>query len=211
MASRRTRIASSSLLCLRHDSPLSRSGRHRHRSFRCTLDTQRNLTGVAVSPVLEGRPAVISFVTVAELGYRARLAGWGPERLRRLEYEIARAEIVWPGPSLAEAYASLRTWCVRTGHGLGQKDCWTGTPQAVLFDGGVGAARLPPRSCWQTPDGPMEDHSRLARGAVWSARRALPGSRSPGISRRRERRIGAGQPDSPVSRSMEGSGGRDCV
>jgi predicted nucleic acid-binding protein len=46
----------------------------------------------------------------------------GPGRLRRLEYEIARAEIVWPGPNLVEAYVSLRTWCVRTGHGLGQKE-----------------------------------------------------------------------------------------
>ena len=42
--------------------------------------------------------------------------------MRRLEYEIARAEIVWPGLNLVEAYASLRTWCVRTGHGLGQKE-----------------------------------------------------------------------------------------
>jgi hypothetical protein len=50
MASRRTRIASSSLLCSSHDSPLSRSGRHRHRSFRRTLDTQWKLTGGAVSP-----------------------------------------------------------------------------------------------------------------------------------------------------------------
>jgi predicted nucleic acid-binding protein len=48
--------------------------------------------------------------------------GWGPGRLRRLDYEIARAETVWPGPHVVEAYASLRTWCVRTGHGLGQKE-----------------------------------------------------------------------------------------
>jgi predicted nucleic acid-binding protein len=34
----------------------------------------------------------------------------------------ARAEIVWPGPNLVEAYASLRTWCIRTGHGLGQTE-----------------------------------------------------------------------------------------
>jgi hypothetical protein len=33
--------------------------------------------------MLEGRPAVISFVTVAELEYGARLAGWGPDRFRR--------------------------------------------------------------------------------------------------------------------------------
>lgn len=68
--------------------------------------------------MLEGRPAVISFATVAELEYGARLAGWGPDRLRRLEYEVGRAEIVWPGPHLTEVYATLRAWCVRTGHGL---------------------------------------------------------------------------------------------
>lgn len=45
-----------------------------------------------------------------------------PQRLHRLELEIARAEVVWPGPVLADAYASLRTWCVRTGHGLSQKE-----------------------------------------------------------------------------------------
>ncbi len=59
---------------------------------------------------------------MAELGYGARLAGWGPGKLRRLEYEIARAEVVWPGPHFVETYASLRTWCARTGHGLGQKE-----------------------------------------------------------------------------------------
>lgn len=65
---------------------------------------------------------MISFVTVAELEYGARLTGWGPDRLRRLEYEIGRAQIVWPGPHLIDAYATLRAWCVRTGHGLGQKE-----------------------------------------------------------------------------------------
>jgi predicted nucleic acid-binding protein len=90
--------------------------------FAARLTRSGSLLAALYRPVLEGRPVVISFVTVAELGYGARLAGWGPERLRRLEYEIARAEIVWPGANLAEAYAALRTWCVRTGHGLGQKD-----------------------------------------------------------------------------------------
>ena len=90
--------------------------------FAARLTPSGSLLAARYRPVLEGRPAVISFVTVAELGYGARLAGWGPGRPRRLEYEIARAEIVWPGPNLVEAYASLRTWCVRTGHGLGQKE-----------------------------------------------------------------------------------------
>jgi len=90
--------------------------------FAARLTPSGSLLAARYRPVLKGRPAVISFVTVAELGYGARLAGWGPGRLRRLEYEIARAEIVWPGPNVVEAYASLRAWCVRTGHGLGQKE-----------------------------------------------------------------------------------------
>jgi len=72
-------------------------------------------------PLREGRPAVISFVTVAELRFGAKLARWGPARLQQLEHELDQADTVWSGPSLAEAYATLRTWCVKAGHGLGQK------------------------------------------------------------------------------------------
>jgi predicted nucleic acid-binding protein len=90
--------------------------------FGARLTPSGNLLAARYRPFLEGRPAIVSFITVAELEYGARLAGWGPQRLQRLGHEIARAEVVWPGPQLAEAYASLRTWCVRTGHGLGQKE-----------------------------------------------------------------------------------------
>jgi predicted nucleic acid-binding protein len=90
--------------------------------FGARLTPSGRLLASRYRPLLEGRPAVISFVTVAELEYGARLAGWGPDRLRRLEYEIGRAQIVWPGPHLTDVYATLRTWCVRTGHGLGQKE-----------------------------------------------------------------------------------------
>ena len=90
--------------------------------FGARLTPSGRILAARYRPILEGRPAIISFVTAAELGYGARLAGWGPQRLQRLELEIARAEVVWAGPALAEAYASLRAWCVRTGHGLGQKE-----------------------------------------------------------------------------------------
>lgn len=73
-------------------------------------------------PLLEGRPAVISFITVAELRYGAKLAGWGPGRLSSLERELAQVDTVWPGPNLTETYATVRTWCARAGHGLGGKD-----------------------------------------------------------------------------------------
>lgn len=76
----------------------------------------------AYQPLVEGRGRIISFITVAELHYGAKLAGWGEKRLRQLDQEIARSEVVWPGEALIEVYADLRAWCVRNGHALGQKD-----------------------------------------------------------------------------------------
>ena len=59
---------------------------------------------------------------MAELRYGASLAGWGPGRFARLDRELARADTVWPGPNLTGAYVTVRTWCAKTGHGLGGKD-----------------------------------------------------------------------------------------
>ncbi|MGL5856845.1 MAG: PIN domain-containing protein [Angustibacter sp.] len=74
------------------------------------------------APLVAGRPAIISFVTMAELEFGARAAGWGVARMRRLGGEVANAEVVWPDVLLVDAYADLRSWCVRNGHGLGQKE-----------------------------------------------------------------------------------------
>jgi predicted nucleic acid-binding protein len=78
--------------------------------------------GELYRPLVEGRAALISFITVAELRFGAQLAAWGPRRLRRLEHELERAETIWPGPDLTGTYAALRAWCVNNGHGLGQKE-----------------------------------------------------------------------------------------
>ena len=53
--------------------------------------------GELYRPLVGGRAAVISFITVAELRFGARLATWGPQRLLRLERELRRAETIWPG------------------------------------------------------------------------------------------------------------------
>src|SRR6266566_196909 len=50
--------------------------------FGARLTPRGRLLASRYRPMLEGRPAVISFVTVAELQYGARLADWGPDRLR---------------------------------------------------------------------------------------------------------------------------------
>lgn len=47
---------------------------------------------------------------------------WGPRRRQRLERELEQAETIWPGPDLTDIYAALRAWCVKNGHGLGQKE-----------------------------------------------------------------------------------------
>ena len=90
--------------------------------FGANLTPRRVSLANTYRPLLEGRPFTISFITIAELRFGATLAGWGPHRLQRLEYELGQADIVWPGSSLTDAYAALRTWLVRAGHGLGQKD-----------------------------------------------------------------------------------------
>lgn len=87
----------------------ARFGRRGHTLF--------NLYG----PMLAGRAVHLSFVTVAEARFGARLAGWGPPRLTRLEAELARVDVVWPDDQLTDVYADLRTACHRTGHGLAHK------------------------------------------------------------------------------------------
>jgi predicted nucleic acid-binding protein len=50
--------------------------------------------------VLEGWTAVISYVTVAEMRFGARIAGWGTRRLQRLDHDLGQAKIVWPNDDL---------------------------------------------------------------------------------------------------------------
>lgn len=60
-------------------------------------------------------------MTVAELRYGARLAGWGEHRLRRLDLRLRAAEVVWSGDGLLDTYVALRRDCAVSGHPLVQK------------------------------------------------------------------------------------------
>lgn len=75
-------------------------------------------------PYIAGRPVVISFVTRAELRFGASLGGWGVQRLSRVDEQLASVETIWPASdeALVQSYATLRTWAVRNGHGIGQKE-----------------------------------------------------------------------------------------
>jgi predicted nucleic acid-binding protein len=73
-------------------------------------------------PLLEGRRFLISFQTLAELEYGFRRRSWGAGRLRRAHEHIRRAEVVWPGPALLDAYVELRVACEQAGHALAATD-----------------------------------------------------------------------------------------
>jgi predicted nucleic acid-binding protein len=80
------------------------------------------------APILTGRPAIISFQTVAELRYGAMRRGWGEARLLRLEAKLLHAHIEHSGPELVTVCARLRARCEAAGHALCQKhhnsDLW---------------------------------------------------------------------------------------
>jgi len=73
-------------------------------------------------PLLEQSAWVLPFTVVAEMRFGAEVANWGTRRHGVLERLIARTGVVPPLDEVTDAYVDLRTWAVRSGHGLGAKD-----------------------------------------------------------------------------------------
>lgn len=71
---------------------------------------------------LERAAWILPVVVVAEMRFGADVANWGERRTASMERLIKRTEIAPPLPTVVGAYVDLRSWCVRTGHGLGAKD-----------------------------------------------------------------------------------------
>ncbi len=109
-------------------------------------------------PLLEQAAWVLPFTVVAEMRFGAEVAGWGARRRGVLNRLIARTGVVPPLNEVTDAYVDLRTWTVRTGHGLGAKDHeadrWVAAvamaaklPLATedsIFDGVAGLVRADP-------------------------------------------------------------------
>jgi len=72
--------------------------------------------------IITGRPAFISFQTVAELLYGALRRGWGTTRMLKLEAKIQRVDVVHTGPELVHICPQLRADCKAAGHALGQRE-----------------------------------------------------------------------------------------
>ena len=73
-------------------------------------------------PVLSRSTWVLPFVVVAEMPFGAEVAGWGARRRGVLDRLVIASKVMPPLVEVTDAYVDLRTWCVRTGHGLGAKD-----------------------------------------------------------------------------------------
>ena len=73
-------------------------------------------------PLLSRSAWVLPFVVVAEMRFGAEVASWGSRRRHVLDQLVASAGVVPPVREVIGAYVDLRTWCVRTGHGLGAKE-----------------------------------------------------------------------------------------
>ena len=71
--------------------------------------------------VIDGRSAVVSFMTITEIRFGAIKAGWGEIRRRGLERVLARLVVVQPDDHLMLTCAELRANCLAAGHALGQK------------------------------------------------------------------------------------------
>jgi predicted nucleic acid-binding protein len=72
--------------------------------------------------LLSRSPWILPFTVVAEMRFGAEVAGWGARRRGVLDRLVASAGVMPPLKEVTDAYVGLRTWCVRTGHGLGAKD-----------------------------------------------------------------------------------------
>ena len=109
--------------------------------------------------LLEQSAWILPFTVVAEMRFGAEVARWGARRREVLDRLISRAGVVPPLDAVTDAYVDLRTWTVRTGHGLGAKDHeadrWVAAvamaaklPLATedsIFDGVVGLLRADPQ------------------------------------------------------------------
>ena len=107
--------------CSKGDGQLRR-GSSCHRADLFGADLGRSALTAVYEPSVVGRPAFISFQTVAELRYGAIRRQWGARRTRELKAKIATAKTVHTGPEHILVHANLRAGCERIGHALGQRE-----------------------------------------------------------------------------------------
>jgi predicted nucleic acid-binding protein len=73
---------------------------------------------------LEGRIAILSFQSVAELLYGAKIANWGPRRVSEISDAMKAYVIAPPSIDLAETWATIRAERRARGREMPVADAW---------------------------------------------------------------------------------------
>ena len=75
-------------------------------------------------PYLSHQTLAISFMTVAQLYYGAYKAGWGIQRLTKLEHHLKNYVVLPYDYALCLKWAEIRRDCENNGHPIEHSDCW---------------------------------------------------------------------------------------
>lgn len=80
--------------------------------------------GASYRPLVEGRYAALSFISVGEAHYGALKRGWGDQRRAELEAALRRVLVLAYDRELPRTWAQIRTDSERAGQSMSVNDCW---------------------------------------------------------------------------------------
>ena len=85
---------------------------------------RRDPRGASYRTHIEGRIAILSFQTVAELLFGAYMANWGQERVEALRDEMRKYAVADFDAEMAERWAEIRAERRSAGHEIPVADAW---------------------------------------------------------------------------------------
>jgi tRNA(fMet)-specific endonuclease VapC len=78
----------------------------------------------AFSKLIFPKSASLSFVTVAEVYYGARKAGWCQVRIREINQELERYGVLYPTFKICREYGDIKAQCILKGCPIADTDYW---------------------------------------------------------------------------------------
>jgi tRNA(fMet)-specific endonuclease VapC len=83
-------------------------------------------------PHLEGRILYVSFVSIAEMQFGARLRGWGTIRRARLDEFLKDYSAVESTPAIGAMWAQIRADSQHSGRSIERQDAWVAATATSL-------------------------------------------------------------------------------
>lgn len=82
---------------------------------------------------LRGRPLAVSFQTLEEIWFGARMGGWGRRRRNEMERHLQQYQTVWANAALVAISTDLRHEREQAGRRLSTADAWIAAT-AIMLD-----------------------------------------------------------------------------